>query len=528
MANSENTLPPGWTTCTLREVTLPVSRIDPKEEPAQRIDYIDISSIDNVRNVVESAKSYRISDAPSRARQIVHGGDVLFSTVRPYLRNVARVPNKYHKQIASTGFSVLRAAKGVVPGFLFYKAISRDFVDALARVQYGVSYPAVKDEQVRDQVIFLPPTAEQRRIVTKIEELLSELDNGVAMLKTTREQLGTYRKAVLKHAFEGKLTSHWREGNTDKLESSEQVRCRINRQRAARYDRQIREWKDVIQAWQTGRGSRKRPVRPRHRREMAQASGSTINGLPRLPYGWQWVRLHSIAEVSGGLTKNQKRHDLPRKMKYLRVANVYPDKILIDDVREIGVTAEESRSVTLEAGDLLIVEGNGSIEQIGRVAMWHGELPVCGHQNHLIRVRLATESDPRLILHFLLSPIGRDLIVKEASSTSGLHTLSISKVGNLFVPVTSVAEESEVVFRVDTELSRIDKAVEEIDSQLAKSTVLRDSILKKAFFGQLVPQDPTDEPALVLLDRITTERGQIASRAMPRKTEKRKKTKVAV
>ena len=518
MANSENELPLGWTTCTLREVTLPVSRIDPKDDPAQRIDYIDISAIDNVLNVVGSAKNYRVSDAPSRARQIVNGGDILFATVRPYLCNIARVPIKYHQQIASTGFSVLRAAKGIVPDFLFYKAISRDFVDALARVQYGVSYPAVKDEHVRDQVLFLPPTAEQRRIVAKLEGLFSELDNGVAMLKTAREQLGTYRQAVLKHAFEGKLTSHWREGNTDKLETAEQVLFRINRQRAARYDQQIRDWKDVVQARQAGERSRKRPARPRHAREMAQASVSTVDGLPRLPYGWQWVRLDSIAEVSGGLTKNQKRHDLPRKMKYLRVANVYADKILIDDVREIGVTAEESRSVALEAGDLLIVEGNGSIEQIGRVAMWRGELPACGHQNHLIRVRLAIESDPRLVLQFLLSPIGRDLIVKEASSTSGLHTLSISKVESLFVPVGSAAEESEVVFRVDAELSRIDKVVDEIKSQLAKSTVLRQSILKKAFSGELVPQDRCDEPASVLLDRIKAEREQVTKRRTPRKT----------
>ncbi len=478
MANSESVPPLGWTTCTLGEVTLPVWKIDPKDDPGKRIEYIDISAIDNLRNIVKSAKSFRISDAPSRARQIVHGGDILFATVRPYLRNIARVPTKYHQEVASTGFSVLRAATGVVSDFLFYKAISRDFVDALAQVQYGVSYPAVKDEHVRDQVLFLPPTAEQRRIVAKLDELFSELDNGIAMLRAAREQLGTYRQAVLKHAFEGKLTSQWREENTEELETAEQLTVRINRHRACAL--------------------------------RAQASVSTIGGVPRLPYGWQWVRLGSIAEVSGGLTKSQKRHDLPRKMKYLRVANVYADDIRIDDVREIGVTAEESRSVTLEAGDLLIVEGNGSIEQIGRVAMWRGELPVCGHQNHLIRVRLVTDSDPRLVLHFLLSPIGRDLIVKEASSTSGLHTLSISKVQNIAVPVASAAEESEVVSRVDAELSRVDKALEEIAAQLDKSTVLRQSILKKAFSGQLVPQDQSDEPGF-----STSRQDQGRTRAAP-------------
>ena len=137
-------LPPGWSECSIGQVTLPVSKTDPKDDPGREIDYIDISSIDNTRHVIGRVKQYRLEDAPSRARQIVRAGDVLFATVRPYLRNIAAVPNDYDQQIASTGFSVLRPAEGVCPAFLFYKAISRDLVNALSGMQYGVSYPAVK------------------------------------------------------------------------------------------------------------------------------------------------------------------------------------------------------------------------------------------------------------------------------------------------------------------------------------------------------------------------------------------------
>ena len=211
-------------------------------------------------------------------------------------------------------------------------------------------------------------------------------------------------------------------------------------------------------------------------------------------------------------------------MKYLRGANVYADKIITDDIYEIGVTDSEAKAVALKVGDLLVVEGNGSIDQIGRVAMWDGELPVCGHQNHLIRVRLATKLNSRFHLQFLLSPLGRDLIVKEANSTSGLHTLSISKVSNLIVPVASLAEASAVVVQIEEKLSRIDKTLEDIDAQLARSKALRQSILKKAFSGQLVPQDPNDEPASVLLDRIRAEREQVAKNNHSKKTKKRKTT----
>ena len=236
-SNSANILPVGWTYSSIGEVTLPVLKIDPKSDQDREFDYIDISSIDNTMHVIGSVKQYRLRDAPSRARQIVRAGDVLFATVRPYLRNIARVPNNYDRQIASTGFSVLRPAEGVCPAFLYYKAISREMVNELSGLQYGVSYPAVKDNQVRDQPLWLPPTEEQRRIVAKIEELFSELDKGVASLKTAREQLNVYRQAVLKHAFEGKLTEQWREENKDKLERPEQLLARIKRERETRYER---------------------------------------------------------------------------------------------------------------------------------------------------------------------------------------------------------------------------------------------------------------------------------------------------
>ena len=526
-SNVPGVLPDGWAQCSIGQVTLPTTKINPKVGIDREVQYIDISSIDNIRQVIGNTKRYKLKHAPSRARQVVHSGDTLFSTVRPYLRNIALVPSCYDQEIASTGFSVLRPAKGVCPEFLFYKTISSDFVDRISGMQYGVSYPAVKDEQVHDQELWLPPTTEQHRIIAKIDELFSELNDGIESLKKVRTQLTTYRKAVLKHAFEGKLTAHWREENKDTLETPEQLLTRINKQRSVRYDKQLRTWKTAVEVWEESARGGRRPGKPMRHRDIAIAhTTSEVDTPSLLPYGWRWVRLGNIAEVSGGLTKNPKRNALSRKMKYLRVANVYADGILTDDVHKIGVTEEEARSVVLESGDLLVVEGNGSIGQIGRVAIWQGELHDCGHQNHLIRVRKATEHDPRFVLRFLLSPLGRDLITNEASSTSGLHTLSISKVENLPVPVASIAEETEVVLQIDHELSIVDKLVDEIEAQLAKSRTLRQSILKRAFSGQLVLQDDTDEAASVLLDRIRAEREQLTKRARLPKTGKRKMNKV--
>ena len=358
----------------------------------------------------------------------------------------------------------------------------------------------------------IAPQKEQLRIVEKIEELFSELDKGIESLKTARRQLEVYRQSVLKHAFEGKLTAQWREENKGKLETPDRLLARVKQDRVTRYDRQLREWQSAVTEWGDAGKKGTKPPKPKVPKEVAEIPDEIAAELLELSEGWLWLRLDSIADVVGGITKNQTRIRFTHRMKYLRVANVYADKILTDNVHEIGVTEAEARKIALEVGDLLVVEGNGSMDQIGRVAMWHGELPVCGHQNHLIRVRVANGYDPRFVLLFLLSPQGRDLIVEEASSTSGLHTLSISKVSNLVVPVTSPAEEAAVVAAVDEKLEGIDRAVEKIDRQFAKSEALRQSILKKAFSGRLVAQYPNDEPASVLLDRIRAEKRQSSKR----------------
>ena len=321
--DTANALPTGWAECSIGQVTLPVSKINPRDDPDRGIDYIDISSIDNTRHVIGNVKQYRLKDAPSRARQIVRSGDVLFATVRPYLRNIAAVLNDYDQQIASTGFSVLRPAEGVCPAFLFYKAISRDLINALSGMQYGVSYPAVKDEQVRDQPLWLPPLSEQRRIVAKIEELFSELDKGVESLKTARAQLNVYRQAVLKHAFEGRLTAKWREENKDKLEKPKQLLARIKQERETRYERQLQEWKSAVKTWEESGKSGRKPLKPRKPAELPRFSPGDSMKLPPSPEGHTYTYLANLGELGRGKSKPQAAQ---RARTLRRTVSLHPDR----------------------------------------------------------------------------------------------------------------------------------------------------------------------------------------------------------
>ncbi len=226
------------------------------------------------------------------------------------------------------------------------------------------------------------------------------------------------------------------------------------------------------------------------------------------------LTIGDVAEVTGGLTKNAKRDALGSRRPYLTVANVYANRLELENVGTIGIQASEVARVELQPGDLLVVEGNGSLSQLGRVAVWTGAIPGCVHQNHLIKVRPRASVTSKWLLYWLLSPEGRSAIEAVGSSTSGLNTLSISKVEGLPVRVRPLAEQHRIVAAIETHFSRLDAAVASLTRAKANLKRARASVLKAAVEGRLVPTEAAlaraegraYEPAAVLLERILAER----------------------
>ena len=510
----QNGLPNGWVACSIGQVTLPVSKIDPRKNPNREIDYIDISSIDNARQIVGDVKRHRIAEAPSRARQIVLSGDVLFATVRPYLRNIASVPKHHDRQIASTGFSILRPATGISPAFLYYKATSQDFVNALSRMQYGVSYPAVKDEQVRDQPLWLPPSAEQRRIASKIEELFSELDKGVESLITARAQLKVYRQAVLKHAFEGKLTAQWREENKDKLETAEQLLARIKRERTAYHETALEEWKRALTAWHANDGKGRKPVKPKRPIWTIETNRSALREIPT---GWRYVPFGVLAiKIRNGISM---RPDEKGPLKIFRISAVRPMAFDLQDCRRITDIDGRFQGYRLSYGDLVFTRYSGSRDYVGVSAMYRGDGSHV-YPDKLIRCEIKSEVlEPAYLEAATNSGESRAFIEKRIRTTAGQSGISGGDIKTMPVPICSYLEQAEIV-RILEEKFKVTEAIEsQIEAALVDAEVLRRSILRKAFSGELVEQVPSDEPASVLLERIKSEQASQKPKTKPRKRQ---------
>ncbi|MFO1244398.1 MAG: restriction endonuclease subunit S [Ramlibacter sp.] len=197
--------------------------------------------------------------------------------------------------------------------------------------------------------------------------------------------------------------------------------------------------------------------------------------------GWRKSTLGEEGSIIGGLTKNQKRNDLPLKLPYLRVANVYANELRLDEIEYIGVAERELEKLLVRKGDLLLVEGNGSPDQIGRVALWNDAIPNCVHQNHLIKARFGGAVFPEWALIWMLSPVGRHGIERVSASTSGLHTLSVGKVSRLPIGVPSLKEQVSIVAEVDRHLSIIREVETEVDTNLHRAQAMRQSTLHRAF-----------------------------------------------
>jgi type I restriction enzyme, S subunit len=176
-----------WPVLSIGSVCASKEIVDPSRAPNKAFRYVDIGSVSNVKFEILEARELLGKDAPSRARKCIRKGDVIVATTRPYLRSIARVPPELDGQICSTGFCVLRPTEKVTSDWLFYSALSREFLAQLTPKMRGASYPAVTDGDVLEIQIPMPSREDQIRIVGRIRKCVERIEEIDSLTSTIRD-----------------------------------------------------------------------------------------------------------------------------------------------------------------------------------------------------------------------------------------------------------------------------------------------------------------------------------------------------
>lgn len=397
---------------------------------------------------------------------------------------------------------------------IFFPSMVNDYAFYFLQSKYqqintrakGVGIPHVDPDLLWNYDFPIAPLPEQHRIVAKIEELFSELDKGIESLKTAQTQLKVYRQALLKHAFEGKLTAQWRTENQDKLESADALLKRIQHERAQRYQQQLAEWE----------ASGKQGSKPKTPKLLPPLAMEELAELPELPEGWGWARLLDACEAVVDC-HNKTAPYQAAGIPLVRTPSIRDMKLNFDEaIRYVSQETYEywSRRCPPLPGDILFTRE----APMGEAALIPEGKIVCMGQRIML-LRPGKFLSGKYLLSATQNPIFKRVSDKMAVGT-GVKHLRVGDVERLFFPLCSVSEQNEIANQLDARLSETEQLDQTITTSLQQAEALRQSILKKAFSGQLVPQDPNDEPASILLARIKAEKMGNASDTNQRRTRK--------
>jgi type I restriction enzyme, S subunit len=344
----------------------------------------------------------------------------------------------------------------------------------LKEISDGSNVPQINNGNIEPLEFPLPPLNEQRRIVSTIEQLTDRSHKARAALEDVPKLIAQFRQSVLATAFRGDLTADWREKNPD-IEPASELLERIK-----------------------------------------------IDSLPQ-----KWYETN-IGEIIEGL-----KYGTSQKCDYendgipvLRIPNIGEGKIELSDLKYAKLPEKELESLKLRTGDILLIRSNGSVSLVGKTALVAEAEEGYAYAGYLIRLRVNQKLvNPKYLNLCFSSHSIRLQIELPARSTSGVKNINSTEVQKLRVSLPPLAEQVEIISRLEKCFKSIQIIEEQYNNSHEQLDTLDRSILAKAFRGELVPQDPNDEPAAILLERIRAEREQTSSNKQRGKTTRKNSSK---
>ena len=405
-----------------------------QKKPENTFSYIDIGSIDNVHQKLNDEDNIiEAENAPSRARKNVAIGDVIYSTVRPYLHNMCIIDRELsYEPIASTGFAVMTCHKGLYNKYLFYFLLSPDF-DRYANDtenSKGVAYPAINDQKLYKALVPLPPLAEQKRIVAKIEELMPFVEQyATASIKLNTLNTSfpeMMKKSILQEAVQGKLVPQ---------DPNDEPASVLLENSAAEKKRLFKE----------GKIKKQKPL-----------PEITEDEIPfDIPESWEWCRVGDVFDHNTGKAMNSSAKQTNKEgsvRKFITTSNLYWNRFDLSTVKEMFFSDDELARCTATKKDILMCEGGA---YFGRTAIWNYEYDIC-FQNHVHRLRSYVRIKEEFFYYLFYFYRTTGLMKSKGTAMPGLSSVALH---GLIIPLPPLAEQERIVSKIEEILPFVEKSL---------------------------------------------------------------------
>jgi type I restriction enzyme S subunit len=471
-----------WAWCLMKDVVYissgntPKGINDVKLKPQSNIDFYKVSDMNtkgNKKYMKDSALKVTLSEASSLKLKLEEPSTIIFpKRGGAILTNKKRILSK--KSAYDLNLMGVKEKSEIIENkFLWFWFQKLD----LSRLYDGSSVPQINNKDIEPLWFPVAPLPEQRAIVAKIEQLFSDLGNGIANLKKAQEQLKIYRQAVLKKAFVGELTRKWREEQTD-LASAEELLQQIKEEREKHYQKQLDEWEKAVKEWEDKGKGGKKPSRSKKPKELPPLSEEELNELPELPEVWCWKKIGNICECI--VPNRDKPKSFTGNVKWITTPDLQIDSIRINYSNvEKGLSEMEIKKYNAKViplGSVIMT----CVGKFGISAIVEKRIVVNQQLHAFLPVNFCYNKYLAYCIQY-----NKAFFEKRATSTT-IQYLNKNNCNSMPFSFCSLEEQHQIVKEIETRLSVCDKLEATIAEALQKSEALRQSILKKAFDGKLL------------------------------------------
>jgi len=470
MSKQELELPQGWIKTKLDNVVIRISNGTTEKQTKEKTKFpvTRIETISDAEINLNRVKYLRKCSKKILDHYKIELGDILFSNINSdlHLGKTAIFQLTDLNLIHGMNLLLIRSNSNIIIpkflNFIFNYQRSSGYFFSIAH--HAVNQSSINQTNLKKTPILLPPLNEQQRIVSKIEELFSKIDSAKQSLEHTKLQLEQYRASLLKSAFEGKLTEKWR----TETKSIPDI-----------------EWSDY----------------EKQKITIIKIYNENLKDIVNITNDWYWLNIKSLSEsMKNGIYKEKKFYT-DDGIACLRMYNIENWKLIWKKIKRMDLTSDEISEFELKPDDILFNRVN-SMELVGKAALIPKNIEKCVYESKNIRLRFKTKYIKPKFIHMWLSFASRHYFNKNFQQTTGMASVNQGQLGNLPIPYCSLEEQEQIISKIEQGFSLIENTSQMIHSTLQILQTIKISILKQTFEGKLVPQDPNDESAQMLLERI--------------------------